>query len=80
MTFILEMPYDSFIELIHNAFEKDVEAMLWEKWLVELPNMDKSTFIPFEEYKQKHFKQESTKTDDEILQDAENILKSMSRK
>ncbi|WP_373894465.1 hypothetical protein [Virgibacillus sp. CBA3643] len=37
-------------------------------------------FTPFDEFKEAHFKQEeSKKTDDEIIQDAENILKSMSR-
>lgn len=74
----MELETDTFIDFIYNAYEQDLEQKLWEKWLVELPNMDKTTFIPFEEYKNKHFRQKPKKTDEEIIADAENILKSMS--
>ena len=81
MSFIMELDSDTFIGLIQKAIEKDIEDRLWQKWLAELPNMDGKTFIPFDRYKEKHFKHEETQkmSDEEILQDAESILKSMSR-
>lgn len=42
--------------------------------------MDEDTFVSFDEYKDKHLKTDAStdKTDDEILEDAENILNLMS--
>jgi len=80
MSFVMSLDVEILTNLIAKAFEKETEDRLWEKWLAELPHMDKETFISFENYKQKHFqKQESEKEDEEILQDAENILKMMNK-
>jgi len=69
-----------FLDLLEKAIEMDIVDKLWEKWLVELPNMDKETFIPFDEYKNKHFKrQKQAKADEEVLQDARKILLLISR-
>lgn len=76
---MLNLETDVFIDLLKKAIEKDLEEKLWEKWLVELPHMDEKSFVPFDEYKNKHFRQESTRSDEDILKDAENILKSMSK-
>lgn len=74
-----DMPPDTFVDLLNKAIEQEAEDKLWQKWLVELPYMS-DKFIPFDEYKRKHFEEEETKkTDEEILQDADNILKMMSR-
>lgn len=42
--------------------------------------MDNETFVTFDDYKDKHFGADAStdRTDDEILEDAENILKLMS--
>lgn len=62
--------------------EKDLEDKIWEKWLVDYSNMGEGQFIPFDEYKERHFKPKTKqrKSEQEILKDAEDILKSMSRK
>ena len=79
MSFIMQLDTPAFLGLIKKAQEKDIEDKLWEKWLVELPHMQ-DKFIPFNEYKDKHFKQqENQQSDGEILEEAENILKMMSR-
>ena len=78
----MELDSDTFIDLLNKAIEQDIEDKLWQKWLVELPYMDEKTFLSFDEYKDKHFKQKETQkmSDEEVLKDAENILKMMSRK
>ncbi|WP_200415937.1 hypothetical protein [Virgibacillus salexigens] len=61
---------------------KDLEDKIWEKWLVDYSRMGEGDFISFDEYKDRHFKKENKqqKSDEEILNDAENILKLMSQK
>lgn len=80
MSFFVQLETDMFIDLVFKAIENDAEDKLWEKWLAELPNMDKKSFVPFEEYKNKHFKYQETGSsvrDEEVLEDAESILKMM---
>lgn len=82
MGVITELDSELLIDLINKAMEKELEDKLWEKWLMIYPEMIKegNTFVPFDEFKEKHFKQDQqTKTDEEILEDAENILKMMSK-
>ncbi|MGJ9384252.1 hypothetical protein [Salipaludibacillus sp. CF4.18] len=84
MNFIMELDADLFVELIGEAMKKNTEDKLWSKWLVELPNMDPKKFVPFDKYVKMHTgnsngSNETPKTEEEILQDADNILKSMSR-
>lgn len=46
----------NFIEagkIINITREKIFDARLWERWLVELQNMDKDNFISFDDYKNK---------------------------
>ena len=81
MSFIMQLDLDTLVDLIGKAQEKDVEDTLWQKWLVEIQNMDKESFVPFDKYKEQHMekKHEETRSEQEVLEDAENILKSMSR-
>jgi hypothetical protein len=79
MSFVMELDGGAFVDLLNKAVEKDLEDKLWQKWLTELPRMDKQTFMTFDDYKARHFKKENKKSDEEILQDAKNILKSMSK-
>lgn len=83
MSFIMQLDSDTLIQLIDKAREKDIEAMLWQRWLVELPQMNEENFITFDEYKKKAFKrtkqETSTKSEEEVLEDANKILKSMSK-
>ncbi|MCM3739238.1 hypothetical protein M3210_03035 [Oceanobacillus luteolus] len=76
----MQLDTDMFIDLVFKAIEMDVEEKIWDKWLAELPNMSEETFVPFEKYKEEHFQpQEAEKDDDEILKDAEEILKMMNK-
>lgn len=79
MSFLMHMDSEMFADLVLKAIEKDVEEKIWDKWLVELPYMEKQ--LTFEEYKRKHYVTDTStdKTDEEILQDAENILKMMNK-
>lgn len=81
MSFVMSLDVKTLAKLIIKAFEKEAEDLIWQKWLVELPNMDEKTFIPFDKYKENHFKPDTStdKTAEEILQDAENILQMMSK-
>lgn len=72
MTYISSMDADMFVELIDKAIEEDINERLWEKWLHEQTDMN------FDEYKERH-KPRPRKSDEEVLQDAENILKMMSK-
>jgi hypothetical protein len=72
MNFILSLDSDTFIDLVHKAIEQDVEDKLWQKWLQD--GME----LSFDEYKARHTKKQS-KNEDEVLKDAENILKIMSK-
>jgi len=40
-------------KLLAKAYEKELEDSLWEMWKLQFPNMDKETFISFEDYKNK---------------------------
>jgi hypothetical protein len=73
MNFILSLDTDTFIDLVNKAIENDTNEMLWNKWLHNGINE-----MSFDEYKAKHTPQQS-KNEEDVLQDAENILKSMSK-
>jgi hypothetical protein len=45
------MELDFNIDLFTYAFEKNADNVLWEMWKLQFPNMDKETFISFEDYK-----------------------------
>lgn len=68
--------------LYEKAMEKNIERQAWEQWLVAYSNMTEKTFISFSDYLKQLKKppqSKDTRTDDEIINDAESILKSMKR-
>lgn len=94
--FILDMSFDDAINLIWKAFEKRRDDELFQIWLTYLPNMDKDTYMSFEQYKEQvlnahkaklakqirsDLKDEIAKansvSDDEAINEAENILQMM---
>lgn len=79
LSFIDDLSADLFIDLLNKAIEQEVEEKLWQKWLVELPHIEED--MPFEKYKKMHMQSNTTtnKTDNQILADAESILKMMNR-
>lgn len=47
------MHYKESFKILKVAQEKIIDEKLWQRWLVELRDMDKDTFIGFEDYKDK---------------------------
>lgn len=80
----MSLPLDIGIDLVVRAFEKRSEEKAWERWLVELQGMDQSNFISFPAYyeklKPKKKGDRDRRSEEEILQDAESILKMMKKR
>ncbi|TYS91895.1 hypothetical protein [Rossellomorea aquimaris] len=65
-------------EVLAKAKENIAESRVWEQWLSVYPNMEEETFIPYSKYLEELKKPpKKQKTDEEVIQDAENILKNM---
>lgn len=50
--YILNMDIDSGLTFIRKAFEKEEDAKLWDRYLVDYRHMGKENFITFETYKE----------------------------
>ena len=48
--YILRMPLLNAARLINKAAEEERKEIFYRRWLVRFTNMDKETYIPFEEY------------------------------
>ncbi|WP_117168875.1 hypothetical protein [Paraliobacillus sediminis] len=85
MSFIMQLDHDVLIDLLGESINKEFEekqySMLWEQWLVDYAKFTEKTFVPFDKYIEKAKKAKTTKqlTDEQILEDAQSILKSMNR-
>jgi len=62
------MDIDFNLEIFIHAIEKNVENDLWEMWKLQFPNMDKETFISFEDYKNKLKNKQYTKKSYEAIE------------
>jgi len=73
----MSLPHSHGFKLLEKALEKNVEKMAWEQWLVAYSKMDKDSFISFSDYlkKLKEPKVTDNRTEEEILEDVEGILK-----
>lgn len=82
VSFIMALPMDEGLLLYEKAIDKNVEKIIWEKWLVDYQRMTKENFVPFSEYLQKAKappQSKDNRTEEEVIDDAENILKMMKR-
>jgi hypothetical protein len=82
MSFIMSLPVDTALNLYIKAAEKNNEHQAWEQWLVDYSRMTKENFKPFSEYLRElkqPLKPKDRRSEEEILHDAESILKSMKR-
>lgn len=80
----MRLDIDDGFELIKKANDKQVESTVWDMWLVDYARMDKETFMSFEDYKSNILKQteeleKPTKTKEEIINKAENIIKAFKK-
>lgn len=82
--YILKLEFQEALELVKKAYEKDFEARLWEKWLVDYRNMDEKSFVSFEDYKKKILDRSQLIQDktskEELLEMADEIVDKISRK
>lgn len=65
-------------KLIVDAHSRELEHLLWQKWLVDYGRMDSTNFISFEDYMANAFKivvGNSRLNKDEIIKQAEAIKK-----
>ena len=77
LDYILNRGFYEGYELIIKAYQKDLEAKAWDRWLVDYRKMSKENFISFEEYKESLFTmntiQEKYLTKEELLKEAAEI-------
>lgn len=73
----MRLPQMKGIQLLEKAVEKNTEKLAWEQWLVAYTKMTEDTFISFSDYlkKLKEPKIVDDRTDEEIIEDVEGILK-----
>ena len=45
--YVLMLDFEEGYELIQKAYEKDLEKMLWDRWLVDYRSMTKDNFVNF---------------------------------
>jgi hypothetical protein len=82
MSFIMSLSVEEGIALYEKAIEKTIEHQVWERWLVDYSKMTKETFKSFKDYLSDVLKPPQPKdnrSDEEIINDADNILKSFKR-
>ncbi|MEC2070343.1 hypothetical protein [Alkalihalophilus marmarensis] len=74
----LEMPFQEAADIYFKAVEQEQDQKLWEMWLARYQHMDKDNFLSFEQFKINSKSQRSIKrSEEEVLEDADNILKSL---
>lgn len=87
----MNLEVDDFIELVEIAMERERDKDFFAVWSNLVPNMTKETYISFEEYRRQLLgggqgvkttanKVEQFKTDEEAIEDAENIIKMLESK
>lgn len=82
MSFIMSLSAEEGIALYEKAIEKTIEHQVWERWLVDYSKMTKETFKSFKDYLSDVLKPPQSidnRSDEEIINDADNILKSFKR-
>ncbi len=79
--YVLNLSFDDGLALYQKGLETAQNEKLWELWLAQYPNMTKETFVSFEQFKLNSRKSAQVKrSEQEIVEDADNILKSMKRR
>lgn len=82
--YILRLDFEEGRELIEKAKEKEVDSMLWDRWLVDYRNMrtDKD-FISFSAYKDKLIPKKTEVVNDskeDLLEMAKEIEEKLAKK
>lgn len=73
----MAMSVEEGMEFLTIALEKYQDGQLWDMWLVRYGEMTSDNFVSFDQFKVLARSNSATKrTEEEIIQDAENIMKS----
>lgn len=71
---------DVICDMIRYRNNQREDRKLWELYLTKYQHMDKTNFIPFEEFFKKPESEEvAKKTDDEIIEDAYRIRQNLGK-
>jgi len=71
----MNMDFYEAVELINHLFKEIGKRKLWEMWLTMYPNMDKKTFVSFDDFYKRSSRPISTETDEEIMKSVYEIRK-----
>ena len=78
--YIFGLPFVEGLEIYNQAREQLEERLLWDMWLINYQHMTKDNYVSFEQFKITAKTSPAIKrSEKEILQDAEDILKSMGK-
>ena len=73
INFVMTLDFDEVIEMYVKAKNEIVLDKLWQQYLIDYGNMDKESFIGFDEYKSKAFIVKVKLDKNKILADALKI-------
>lgn len=81
MTFIMSLNVETVIELIQKAFQKHEEERAFALYASIYPNFNKNNFKPFNEfYKAKNNDKISVRSAEDIMADAQEIMRKVGEK
>ena len=86
MNYIMNLDINDFLGLVDKAIEKERDKNFFAVWKELVPTMTKETFVSFEDYKSQLLRgsvkgktvdalSNNNLTDEELIEDAENIIK-----
>lgn len=83
MNYILNLDIEDFLELYIETLIKKQEDKLFQEWLVQVPYMDKDSYISFNDYlnncKQNNQSNYDHVSDEELLKEMEEVIKQFER-
>lgn len=83
MNYILNLDIEDFLELYIETLIKKQEDKLFQEWLVQVPYMDKDSYISFNDYlnncKQNNQSSYNPISDEELLKEMEEVMKQFER-
>lgn len=83
MNYILNLDIEDFLELYIETLIKKQENKLFQEWVVQVPYMDKDSYIPFNDYlnscKQNNQSSYNPISDEELLKEMEEVMKQFER-
>ena len=74
--YLLRLKPKHLVKLLKKVYEEETKEQVRRIWLAQYPNMDKKTYISFEDFYNKQVKHiDKPKTKEEIMKNVDDILK-----